>query len=381
MTILTMILLILFLLWLQGAVYRKFWHRGLSLRLSFSAVEAFEGDKLLLRQELTNAKLLPLPWIIAKFQLSRNLLFLEGDSFRISDDFYQSDLYSIAMYQRVTRSQQFLCGRRGHYRIKALDLSSSNIFISDKLVRRLRCDAELTVLPKPDHSPELEIIFRQVYGDVEVRRFTNPDPFAFRGIREYDYMDDFRLINWGATAKTGSLMVNVNSSTGSRRLVILLGLEAYSDEPNEDVMEEAIRIAASAAEYFCGLGLSVGLISNGCDTATGIPVRVLPGAGDIHLHDILHDLARIDVATAQAPIRAELDELTDLDPVYLLISAYDRGDLQDSFASMLARNMCARWIVPAIADDKLWVKETEQIIRWEVIPRNAVANFYKDIAG
>lgn len=376
-----MIILILFLVWLQGAIYRKYWHRGLSLRLSFSASEAFEGDKVSLQQELTNAKLLPLPWIIAKFQLSRNLLFLEGDSFRVSDDFYQSDLYSIAMYQRVTRAQSFLCGRRGHYRIKSLDISSSNIFISNKLVRRLGCDAELTVLPKPMHAPELELIFRQLYGDIEVRRFTNPDTFAFRGIREYGYGDDFRAINFKATAKTGSLMVNVHSSTATRQMVVLLGLEPYSDEPSEDVMEEAIRITASAVDYFCSLGLSVGVFSNGRDISTGMPVHIFPGSGGIHLHDVLDQLARIDVSAGQAPIREVMEGLTDADPIYLLISAYDRRDLQNTFEGMLARGMTARWIVPALPDAKLWVKETDHIIRWEVVPRNAVANFYKDTAG
>jgi uncharacterized protein (DUF58 family) len=381
MNILTLALLI-FLLWrLQIVLYRKYWHRGLSFRLSFSAGEAFEGDVLSLRQELTNAKLLPLPWVIAKIRLSRNLRFLDGDSFRISDDFYQSDLYSIAMYQRITLSQRFLCARRGYYRIKGADLSSSNIFLSDKLVERLACDAELIVYPKPDVSPSLEVVFRQLYGEVEVRRHYSPDPFAFRGIREYVHGDDFRRINWNATAKSGGLMVNVQGATASRQVILPLGLEPYSDSLDEEVMEEAIRIAASAASYFEGLGLTVGLVSNGRDYSTEEAVSLLPGGGAIHYKGILEKLARIDLALGQGHMSVLVEEQIDPAPYYLLISPYDRADLQEAFAAMKSRGLSAHWIVPALPEEILWVKETDHIERWEVTPRRATSHAASDIAG
>lgn len=380
MIILSMVLFIGLLYLLQRKIYARFWDRGLGMRISFSAREAFEGDRLVLIEELANEKLLPLPWITAKFQLSRNLLFPEGSSFRVSDDYYQSDMFSVAMYQRITRRQAFICGRRGFYRIKSMDLTSSNLLITDKLVRRLSCSAELTVFPKLIPTPELEMVYRQIYGDIEVRRFTNPDPFTFRGIREYQQTDDFRLINFKATAKTGRLMVNVSGATASQELVILLNLQPYSDFPNEDVFEESIRLAASAAEHFSALGLAVGLYSNGRDAVTASPVRILPGSGNRHFRGILEKLARIDLALEREPMRGWMDGIREAEPVYLLISPYDGEDLSGAFWDMLERGLKARWILPAQPDAKLHVEESPAITIWEVTPYDAPTNFYKKAA-
>jgi uncharacterized protein (DUF58 family) len=376
-----MILLIFLLILLQRQIYRAYWDRGLDMKISFSAKEAFEGEKLVLTEELTNAKPLPLPWVTAKFQLSRNLLFLHDTHVRVSDDYYQNDLFSINMYQRITRKQEFFCGRRGYYRIKSMDLGGSNIFISEKLIKRLHCDAELTVLPRAIPFAELEIPFRQLYGDIEVRRFMNPDPFAFRGMREYQYRDDFRHINFKASAQAGQLMVNVHSATASQELVVLLNLQPYGNWTRDDVYEESIRLAASAAERFCTMGLSVGLTSNGRDIVSGSPVQILPGSGRGHLHGILEKLARIDLAAGQDPMSTQLDSLTQPEPVYLLISSYYGEDLVRAYESLLERGLQMRWILPAMADTHLRLPAHIDIFRWEVEPHDAPSRASANAAG
>ncbi|MFV0401376.1 MAG: DUF58 domain-containing protein [Oscillospiraceae bacterium] len=366
MAILSMALFLLLLFWLQQKIYRRYWDRRLDLRLSFSAREAFEGERLVLKEELTNSKLLPLPWVVAKFQLSRGLVFPGSETARVSDDYYQNDMFSVGIFQRITRRQEFVCGARGYYRIKNLDLSSNNILISDHLVKRLSCDAKLTVLPKLIPADELDIVYRQIFGDIEVKRFTNPDPFTFRGIREYQAGDDFRSVNFKASAKTGELMVNLSAATASQELVLLLNLQKYADWDSGDVYEEAIRIAASAAERFGGMGLAVGLYSNGRDVTTHSPVRVLPGSGSRHAHGILEKLARVDLSLEQEPMAPMLDSLED-GPVYLLISSYDGPEIADAFDRMLERGLSARWILPTLPDTVTHVKETDVISRWELL--------------
>jgi len=363
--ILSMALLIGLLLFLQRLVYKRFWDRGLDMRLTFSAREAYEGERLELTEELTNAKPLPLPWVNAKFQLSRNLIFAGTENFKVSDYYYQNDLFSVGMYQKITRKQRFLCGRRGFYSIRSLDIGSSNILISDKLIKHIECRADLTVLPRPMPFSILEPTFRLLYGDVEVRRFTNPDPFSFRGVREYDPRDDFRLINFTATAKTGEMIVNVHSATSVQELVILLNVEPYSEYQSEHVIEEGIRIAASAAEHFCGLGLSVSLISNGRDISTGLEQNIPLGSGSMHAHRILENLARIDLKAGQSPMWKLIDEARDPEPTYFLISSNDDKNVYEAFRRMIAQGQTARWVIPASPSSKLRVDEDESISRWE----------------
>ena len=371
-----MALLIGLLLFIQRLVYKRYWDAGLDMRLSFSAREAFEGERLEMLEELTNAKPLPLPWVNAKFQLSRNLIFAGSENYKVSDYYYQNDLFSVGMYQKVTRKQGFVCGRRGFYSVRSMDLGSSNILITDKLIKRIGCSAELTVLPLPIPFSALEPVFRQLYGDIEIMRFTNPDPFTFRGVREYDPRDDFRLINFTATAKTGGMIVNVRGATSAQELVILLNVEPYSEYQSEHVIEEGIRIAASAAARFCEAGLSVGLVSNGRDVSTGAAQTVRTGSGGTHSHRILEALARIDLPRGQDGMWNLLDGIRDPEPMYLLVSSNDDPGMQDSFRRMRERGLRVRWVLPASQTAKTRVGEDENITIWEVRTIDKAAYFY-----
>ena len=373
-----MALLVGLLLVVQRLIYKRFWDAALNMRLSFSAREAYEGERLELFEELTNAKPLPLPWVNAKFQLSRNLIFAGAENYKVSDYYYQNDLFSIGMYQRVTRRQSFICGQRGFYSIRSMDLGSSNILISDKLIKHIECRADLTVLPRPVPFSLLEPTFRHLYGDIEIRRFTNPDPFSFRGVREYDPRDDFRLINFTATAKTGELIVNVHSATSVQELVVLLNVEPYSEYQSEHVIEEGIRIAASAADHFCAMGLSVSLISNGRDITTGVDQKIPLGSGAMHAHRILESLARIDLEAGQDAMYKLMDAIRDPEPTYLLISSNDDKNTFDAFHRMLDQGMQVRWVIPTSLTMDLRVEEDDIITRWEVRTIDKATYFYPD---
>ena len=376
MIILSMALLIGLLFLLQRQLYRKYWDTGLSMRLSFSSREAYEGERLDLLEELTNAKPLPLPWVNAKFQLSRNLIFSGADNYKVSDYYYQNDLFSVGMYQKVTRRQGFTCGRRGYYSIKSMDLGSSSILITDKLIKHVDCSADLTVLPRPVPYPEIEPVFRQLQGDIEIRRFFNLDPFSFRGVREYDPHDDFRLINFTATAKTGDLIVNVHSATSAQELVILLNVEPYSEYQNEHVIEEGIRIAASAAEYFGGLGLRVSFLTNGRDISTGAEQKIPPGSGAMHVHRIFENLARIDLRSGQDAMWKLLGGIRDEEPTYFLVSSNDDQHIFDAFTQMLERGLRVKWVIPASVTMAMRIDEDENIMRWDVRTIDKSTYFY-----
>lgn len=366
MVIANMLLLVLALVIIQRMVYERNWCKGLDMRLRFSAREAFEGERLTLFEDVTNAKRLPLPWLRARFQLSRNLVFEESQAGGVSDLYTRADMFSIGMYQHIVRRRSFVCAKRGYYRVRHMDLISSDVLGTRDLVLQLDSDAELTVFPGLLAFDEVEVLFRQLFGQLEVLRFTNPDPFAFRGIREYQQHDDFRLINFKASAISGQLMVNQTSGTTSQELVLLLNLEPYSAYPRDRVREAAIRMAATVAQRFTAAGLPVGLASNGRDVVTGEAIELLPGSGNQHLYSLLHGLARIDLGAGQSPMQQLMAGQAAEGPLYLLISSNNGPEMQAAYAEMLARGLHVRWVVPLLAEEKMDVAEDGRITRWEV---------------
>ena len=72
-------------------------------------------------------------------------------------------------------------------------------------------------------------------------------------------------INWKASARSGSLMVNQHNSAVSGNVCILLDVEDETVWKYEEIHEEGIRLAAAVAESFLSRGIEVGLITNGRD--------------------------------------------------------------------------------------------------------------------
>ena len=86
------------------------------------------------------------------------------------------------------------------------------------------------------------------------------DKFVFAGIRDYQSYDSIRDVNWNACARTGKLMVNQYNETVSRNVCILLNLESEGVLMQEDVIEQAISIAAGLAQLLIGKGINVHFI-------------------------------------------------------------------------------------------------------------------------
>ena len=72
------------------------------------------------------------------------------------------------------------------------------------------------------------------------------DPFAFAAIRDYTPDDPMKTINWKASARTGSLMVNTFTSTVSSGVRVFLDVRMDPEQAyGEDLREDAVALAAS----------------------------------------------------------------------------------------------------------------------------------------
>lgn len=369
MSVAVLSIVVFFVVWLQKKLYKRLWAEKVSFMLSFSEKTAFEGDMLTLTETLINAKFLPLPVLAAKFQVSRNLVFTDFDNFQVSDDYYRNDMFSILMFQKIIRKLPFECAKRGYYTIKSADLVSSSLLMNDKLARHIESDASLTVYPRLVDVDENIIPCQKIIGSVLARRLINPDPFEFKGIREYQPYDSFKSVNFKATAKANRLMVNVNDYTVSQEITLVLNLQKFGVWAGTDLFEHGIRLAASLAAYYIEEGIPLRMICNGCDIATGRSVSLGSGSGTGHLIQIYECLARVDLGLEVSPIADELLQDNwerEASRVVILISTYHEGDLQHVFEEIEQSGGEAYWIVPVFADMKLDMIENEKIIRYEV---------------
>lgn len=356
---------------LQCKVYEKYWSKGLSLSLRYQRETLFEGEKNALLEVLTNDKRLPLPWVIVKFQVSRNLSFSDGSNTKVTDHTYRQDMFSIAMRQRITRTLPFTCTKRGYYLIRGADLVSADLLGVCKLAQSVSSATQLTVYPALVDQATLSIPFRHISGSMVTQSVLHPDPFAFRSIRDYQPTDSLRHINFQASARLGTLMTNEYFQTLSQELLFVLNVEKFRSWLHDDLAEWAIRITASMIGMALQAGLPVGLRTNGRDVVTGAPIQCPTGSGDPQFHRILELLAHIDLS--QAPLQNSCDLLTESvsggqDTICVLVSPYYREDLQECFAQTLQQGCSATWLLPHDKQDpEPLALESDCIFPYEVV--------------
>ena len=365
MTTLIVVLILLIMVWLQRFIYRRTWHVGLGFALDFSSDTASEGDTITLSEKLDNAKRLPLPWVDVKFQVSRMLVFENSPS--VGDSSGRAELFSVGPGKRVTRTFNVYCSRRGYYTINGMSVTVSDILKSNSYSMLFSCEQNITVYPSSIPYDSFSPIYRMIMGTVRTRRFINPDPFEFRGIREYQPTDSLRAVNHKATAKTGELMVNIFTPTASQRVTIWLGTDPYSSHPLDELYEAAIKLAATLAEQLIGDGLTVELRSGARNILSpGQCIYVPGGAGPAHLPRLLEALALADLTAEPEPISEVMKNAPELDSVHILISAYDGEEVGLSCERFSVEGQDVFWILPRMYGAPKRVAESDVRFYWDV---------------
>jgi len=371
MVIVFMGLVVLGLVVLQNYVYNKLWDKGLSLDIRFSSKEAFEGDALYLHEELTNNKLLPLPWVFVKFSVSQNLIFEGDDRKTTSDAHYQSDLFTIKMFQKIKRKMPFVCAKRGYYRLRKINMTCSNLLHNRRFDKKLANASELTVFPRLiDDNVDINLIYKNLDATMLSNSLINPDPFEFRGIREYQPTDPMRDINFKASAVAQQLMVNIHAPTCAKRLKIILNTEYNRKYPEFELYEQAIRLAATMTDKYINQGVNLSFYTNGKDVASGDDITINSGEGRGHMHKIFQALARISLNFKASNISNYLknQQNNGQNPVYFIISPYNEPDFLDAIEDMKNRGLSVFVVVPIQKGiDTANFTQTETMRIWEAM--------------
>ena len=184
MAALLILLLLAALYLLQGFLYDRFWNKGLEVKIAFQEEYATENDTAALTEVVVNDKLLPLPVVEIDFHMDKGLRFVGEANTAVSDRSYRRDVFAMGVRQKITRTLEFRCARRGYYAIDQAGMDVRSLVLTKKYVGTSPQHTAFYVLPRPVPTQRIQIPFSQIMGSVLSRKRVYDDPFEFAGLRD-----------------------------------------------------------------------------------------------------------------------------------------------------------------------------------------------------
>ena len=243
--------------------YRFRWSKNVLVNLWFESAYVYAGQETKLYEVIENRKGIPVPVLEVGFRTKKELDFTNADNTNVSDYIYKRDVYAILGRQKITREIPVKCKKRGRYTISDAEITTHTMLYGKYYKKGIETPAEIYVYPKMTNMSEVITVCEQMLGTLQCAKRLYEDPFAFRTIRSYTTDDPMKTINWKASAKTGSLMVNTYDSVQSQKAMIFLDVEDTGIIKREELVEESIAMAATLVRKLLGQSIEVGFSYNG----------------------------------------------------------------------------------------------------------------------
>jgi uncharacterized protein (DUF58 family) len=222
--------------------------------------------------------------------------------------------------QAVHQNIELTFPRRGIYRQNALGFRTKFPFGFLQKTRRVDSEVEAIVYPAVQPTEEFYEILPLVSGELEsYQRGRGHDLYA---IRDYQFNDSARHVDWKASARTGTLQVREYAREDERR--VMLAFDPYidlsaRDERTATQFERAVTLCAGLAWHFYEINSVLEFRSAGFATP-----RV--GAAVI-IYDVLRYLAGV-TPLKQSPDKSFLDTLADAPDIFkIVLTARPRGSI------------------------------------------------------
>ena len=308
-------------LWTAGV------RHGLTVRREYEP-RAMLGDTTTVRLEVENRGLWPIPW--ARIHERLPVALAAPPSF--------VGLVSLWPKGKTTLTYEVQCRQRGYYPLGGLNVSSGDVFGLHAQSYDLVGPSHLTVYPLIVSLDELGLPSKSPFGHLRAREPLYEDPSRSVGVRDYQSGDSLRKINWKTSAAIGRLQVRKLEPAMTLQTVLLvnLALDEYERQDAYYATEQAIVVAASAANNLVGLRQEVGLVTNGRDPLGGSPAGVAVRKGRSHLVGILELLGRIDQVSGGdflSLLRAQMSHLP-WGATLVVITSNDRPGLWDTLLAL-----------------------------------------------
>lgn len=336
----TVVVLIILALIIRAVYKRRVFRRVVYTR-SFKDTDIFAGESTEMVETIENRKLLPMPWVRAESRMDPNLTFADAADRTIRHGMYHQSVFALMPFMRITRRHPLRAMKRGLYRLDSVTLTAGDPLMMTESTRTIDLTAHLTVYPRLLEDTETPLSYHSLLGDITVRRWIIPDPFLRAGTRPYEPGDGLHLINWKATARTGTLQVHRSEYTADPHLMILFNVDTSPDlrdkEPDPDRVEYGLRLAATIADRAVKSGIPVGFATNACCVGRSEEiVRIESRCSGEHLMRFFQILAAIEIkrsVTMYTLLEQEiLSRPSGMD--YLLITGYENQRLAAQISTL-----------------------------------------------
>ena len=262
------LLLLIAMFFFIASLVARLWARYALERVEYSRhlseTKVFFGETVTLDMRISNAKILPLPWVHIQDDVPEDLSFLTTRTSpgHKSGRAFLSSFLSLMWYHRITRRYPMQCLRRGYFAIGPATVRSGDLFGFFR--REIEEDKRdyLLVYPKVVPLEDLGIPSKDPFGDLRVRRHLHEDPVRVASTREYVPGDPLKRIHWKATARLQRLQSRVFEPTTTVDLALFLDVRTVGVRiwgRVEHLLETAVMTAASIANHALKQGYRFGL--------------------------------------------------------------------------------------------------------------------------
>lgn len=332
---------------IESVVFKRWVFAGVQYQRYFNTRAVYEGESVEMVEQISNRKLLPIPWMKLESMIHANLQFKTQSNLNINrGQYYQNhkSVFSLTPFMQIVRRHQITCLKRGSYSLDTATMTSGDLLGIQSRAKAIKVNAQLLVYPKIMPMRQIALPSHSWQGDIVVRRWIVEDPFLISGVRDYRYGDTLNHINWKATARAGKLQVNNRDFTADHRLMIYVNFEdseqMWDAVTEPELIEKSISIAASVSQYGISQGIETGFGCNGyIEHAPKQAVRIPPRNSREQLMAIYETMARLEIARS-----VPFDTLLEQDVIegrsntdYLLITSYVSDNIQNQINQLKRR--------------------------------------------
>lgn len=276
-------------------LWNRFSLRRLEYRRLFSENRVFVGESVEMTLQVSNRKILPVPWLRIEDEFPKEVTCLEDESvgpLPVSNLLVNA--LSLRWYERVSWRYRLRCDNRGYHPFGPASIHAGDLFgLFSQDERRLARDA-LIVYPQIRPLEEFGLPLKEPFGEIKAQLRIFEDPSRTIGVREYGPGDEFKRIHWKATARRQELQVKVYEPTTTTQLVIVANLATLPKHWQGIIperLEHTLSLAASLASHTISRRYQVGVLANGCWPFSHQLLKVLPSRNPDQLMHILEALA------------------------------------------------------------------------------------------
>ncbi len=313
---------------------------------------AFIGEEVKLTTEITNDKLLILPWIEINSNIPDGVDFKDQrviEQSNRSEKIYRI-VTSLLSYQRIKKHNIIYCTKRGFYSFHDIKMSVGDFFGFAIAKKEVHYPMNLIVYPQVKPLNKLIMPFKSIQGEMSVRRWIIPDNMSVIGAREYTPYDSFNTIDWKATARTNKMHVKRLDYTADLSAIILLNVQTsdiYWQNVDAELIEKGIEIAASITEKAVDEKIEVGYSSNAFFYGDKNNIFVRPKSGKnqkMFVFDALAKTSYLPVDSFDVFLSKNI-RLINKNNVIILITAHTSSSLLATINHLIKVDYCIKLIL------------------------------------